>query len=72
MSNLHDIVIGEATIKIISSKSGVLSMAPPNLTKPYWVCIEEGGNYITSFDSLEEALKFITEISLAHGQSKNI
>jgi|WetSurMetagenome_2_1015567.scaffolds.fasta_scaffold1294914_2 hypothetical protein len=59
--NLHDLVPDEATIKILSNKTGVLNMAPPHLRKNYWVCLGEGANYDASFDSLEEAISFIKQ-----------
>lgn len=68
MRDIHDIVNDEATIKIVSSKTDVLQMAPDHLKKPYWVCLEEGGNYLTSFGTLEEAIQFIINSSLANGK----
>ncbi len=64
MSDLHILVPDEATIKIVNPRSGVLGMAPPNLKKPYWVCLSEGGNYTKSFSSLEEAIEYIKQEAL--------
>ena len=65
MTQIEHLIPDEVTIKIISPTNETLTIAPPHLRKSYWVQLGEAGNYEQSFDSLEQALQFITREALA-------
>lgn len=64
MTALQDLIPDEATIKIVSPKSDLFQMAPSHLKRYYWVALGDD-KFITSFDTLEEAVRYIRDEALA-------
>jgi len=60
MSDIHRLIPDEATIKIVSPSTDLYQSAPPQLQKPYWVTLGPGEQCDGAFDTLEEAVAFVT------------
>lgn len=64
MTALHELIPDEATIKIVSPKSDLFQLAPPHLKRYYWVALGDD-KFIMSFDTLEEAVRYVRDQALA-------
>lgn len=64
--NLHTLIPDEVTIRILSRKSETYQLAPPELKKPYWVTLGEGGAVDAAFDTLDDALTYIYKQAMSY------